>query len=142
MSIDYSEFPEHLRKPEHHQKTKRREKREQSDRDSDIRKYVFARERNICRCCRCRPAESRHELQFRSLGGKVSRTNCVAVCGSGTTGCHGFLQRLRIAWGAASIRRAEDTLYFTPKDQTAAEWLKIPLGDQMVSAPMRELEDQ
>lgn len=33
-----------------------------------------------------------HELVFKSLGGKVSLENSVTVCGSGTTGCHGYLQ--------------------------------------------------
>jgi hypothetical protein len=58
----------------------------------DVRAYVFAREREICRCCRFRPAESMHEIKPKSLRGKVSRINSIAVCGSGTTGCHGHLR--------------------------------------------------
>lgn len=63
-----------------------------------IRAFVFDREQDICRCCRLRRADSMHELRFRSLGGKVSKRNSVAVCGSGTTGCHGFLQSWQISW--------------------------------------------
>jgi hypothetical protein len=34
-----------------------------------------------------------HECKPRSLGGDISIENSIAVCGSGTTGCHGFAQR-------------------------------------------------
>lgn len=97
-----------------------------------VREYVFARERDLCRCCRSRAAHSMHELLPRSLGGKVSRANSVAVCGTGTTLCHGYLQRHEIAWSGGT-EGAEGTLYFRPQTIRAAAHLDIELDDTWVS---------
>ena len=59
------------------------------------KRAVMERDQHRCRVCG-KEAESVHELRFRSLGGKVSLENSIAVCGSGTTKCHGKLQRHRI----------------------------------------------
>lgn len=80
-----------------------------------------------------------HELLFRSLGGKVSRRNSVAVCGSGVSRCHGYLQRNEIEWQGDS-QGAEGTLIFRPRTCRAAEWMRLRLGDELVSTPMREVE--
>ncbi len=97
-----------------------------------IRAYVFAREEGICRCCRLRAAESMHELRFRSLGGKVSKSNSVAVCGAlGTTGCHGYLQRNEIDWSGDAQQR----LSFQPNSKSAADWMRIKLGLWVMSMP-------
>lgn len=128
-------------KPERREKTKRRAERQQSDKDAKIRVWVFARERDLCRICRIRPAESRHELKFKSLGGKVTRQNAVAVCGSGTTKCHGFAQRNEIRYTfEVPAAGAEGTVIFTPTSQSAADWLRVGLGEQIVSPPMRQME--
>lgn len=126
-------------KPEPRKRTKARAKRQQSNRTTETRIYVFARERDTCRCCRLRPADSMHELIFRSLGGKVSRWNSVAVCGSGTSGCHGYLQHLEILWEGGPLQ-AEETLVFIPRTKASAEYLKIPVGLRIDSQPMRETE--
>lgn len=81
-----------------------------------------------------------HELVFRSLGGKVSRTNSVAVCGSGTTGCHGHLQGHRIAfvdWGMG----AEGPLTFHPQTDAACEWMHLKAGQRLYSEPMHFVEE-
>jgi hypothetical protein len=109
-------------KPEKRSTAKRRAKRARKDRVSAIREYVFEREAGICRCCRFRPAESMHEIRPRSLGGKVSKTNSIAVCGSGTTGCHGMMQTLRIRVEGAS---AEGGLIFVPLSAKALDWLRL-----------------
>ena len=138
MPIDYSGFA--IPKPEPRKRIKAREKRAKVKTDAEVREYVFMRERNICRVCRKRQAESRHELQFRSQRGKVSKTNCVAVCGDGVRGCHGFLQRHEIQWFGGP-RRAEETLTFWPnKSQQACDWLAIKMDESIESAPMREME--
>ena len=130
-----------IKKPELQARTDRRDEQEESDRDAKVRRYVFARERNICRRCRSRAAESRHELRFRSLGGKVTRQNCVAVCGSGTTGCHGMLQDHSIAYDFEHpALGAESTVIFTAKDRQAAEWLRIEIGESISSPVMQETE--
>lgn len=128
-------------KPETRKRTKARKKRQALTNAHEIHDYAFARERAICRCCRCRAAHSSHELLFRSLGGKRSRRNTVAVCGSGTTLCHGFLQRNEIAWEPSDpALGAESSLMFTPKTESAATHMRLKLGESIVSPPMRESE--
>ncbi len=119
---------------------KARKKREHAMSVSEIREYVMARERNVCRCCRKRRAESMHELKFRSQGGKPSRKNSVGVCGDGVRGCHGFLQRHEIEWFTGPYG-AEETVTFWPnKSQAACDWLAIKIDESIESAPMREME--
>lgn len=82
-----------------------------------VRRAVFLREGCECRVCRelyhrHRPAQSMHEIQFRSLGGSISLENSIAVCGSGTSGCHGRLQRRRILVETLTPAGAEGPLLF------------------------------
>lgn len=103
-----------------------------------IRDYVFAREQEICRCCRLRRAESMHELVFRSQGGKVSKRNSVAVCGQlvGTEQCcHTYLQQYEIEWQQADLNGAEGQLEFKPVTDRAAEWMRIRKGLWVASMP-------
>lgn len=128
-------------KPEPRKKAKARKLRLHRTHVHDVHDYVFMRERNICRCCRTREAHSMHELLFRSLGGKVSRKNSIAVCGSGTTLCHGFLQRNEIAWAFNDESQgAEAEVMFGAKTEAAATHMRIKLMHCIWSAPMRELE--
>lgn len=90
-----------------------------------VRLAVFERERNMCRCCGHRKADSMHEIRPRSLGGKVSLENSIAVCGSGTTGCHGHLQGHRIRVVGKNAKR---TLAFHPATQAARDWLNGEKG--------------
>lgn len=126
-------------KPEPRQRSAQRAQRLKGKSVSEVRAYVFARERNLCRCCRVRPADSMHEIRPRSLGGKVSRKNSVALCGSGTTGCHGLAQKHDVIIGT-SILGAEAELIFTPMTPQAAEWLRIASGEQIESRPMLAME--
>lgn len=144
--MDYSflkQVPGALVKPESRRRIQGRKKRQQSKVTKDVRAYVFARERNLCRICRLRPAESMHELRFRSLGGKVSRMNSVAVCGDGVRGCHGFAQRNEISYrffdDDVSIG-AEGDIDFKPLTAAAAEWLKCRVGHVIESPPMVQTE--
>lgn len=56
---------------------------------------VFARDKGKCRVCGD-VAHEMHELRFRSLGGKVSLENSVAVCNFRGRNCHRLLQTLCI----------------------------------------------
>lgn len=85
-----------LVKPEPRKRTKGRRTRQQSAHVAAVRAYVFAREGGVCRICGLRRAESMHEIRPRSLGGRVSRENSIAVCGDGVRGCHGLAQRHEI----------------------------------------------
>lgn len=62
-----------------------------------VKRAVMERDLKTCRVCG-KPAESVHELRFRSLGGAVSLKNSIATCGDGTRGCHGQLQRNELTW--------------------------------------------
>ncbi|MGW5147601.1 HNH endonuclease [Rhodococcus koreensis] len=45
------------------------------------------------RCERCgRWGYTLHHRRKRSQGGLWTASNCVALCGSGTTGCHGWVE--------------------------------------------------
>ncbi len=105
----------------------------------EIRAYVFARERNVCRCCRKRRAESMHEIVFRSAGGKVSKTNSIAVCGDGVRGCHGFMQRHEISVYLGE-RGAEATIGFKPRTELASEWLLLKQNEYLESPVMVDAE--
>lgn len=129
-----------IEKPEPRERTKARRERVERDRNAEIRSYVFDREQNFCRCCGVRRAESMHEIRFRSLGGRVSKTNSIAVCGSGTTKCHGYLQTLKIV--VEGHQNAEQTLHFVPMTDKAAEWLKVKRGQQIASGPFPRIRGE
>lgn len=144
--MDYSflkDVPGAICKPEPREKTKAREDRKESDRVHKVHDYVFGRERHLCRICRLRNAESMHELRFKSLGGKVSRANSIAACGSGTTGCHGFAQRHEIEVEknvSGGFFNADMTLRFRARTPAAAEWLRVQVGQWIESPVMLETE--
>lgn len=139
MAIEWQKFA--IPKPEPRKKTKARADRVQGDRVQRIHDYVFARERNICRICRFRAAESMHELRPRSLRGKVSRQNSVAVCGDGVRGCHGFAQRNEIRYRFETDGLgAEGTIIFIPVTPAAGEHLRLSKRDWIESPVMVETE--
>ena len=111
------------------------------DRIAEVRQYVFARERDTCRICRCRLAQSMHEIIPRSRGGKISRKNSIAVCGQLGNGheCHGLAQRVEVAIEMGH-EGAEGPLVCTPTTKAAAEWLKLKLCASIESHPMVYME--
>ncbi len=132
-----------ISKGEPRKRRKAREDRQQADRDAEIRVFVFGRERNICRCCRVRPAESRHELIPKSVGGKVTKRNCVAICGEivgAVPSCHTYLQSHAIQWSDDRGQGAQGPLWFTPVSREAADWLRVNVGHRIESLPMSAYE--
>lgn len=123
---------------------KARKQRGQRKDTAAIRQYVFARERNICRCCRKRQAESLHEILPRGRGGKVSKQNSIATCGQlvGTEQCcHTYLQQNRISVGFRfPSLGAESDIIFTPLAPAPADWMCLPYGDSLISPVMVETE--
>ena len=100
-------------KPEPRARVKARRKRQAALTITEVRAYVFEREKGICRCCGYMAADSMHEIIPRSLGGEVSKENSIAVCGDGVRGCHSKLQRHEITVRMHSKRRgAEGFLAF------------------------------
>jgi hypothetical protein len=82
-----------------------------------VRRWVIAREKGECRCCRelfgrMTAIQSMHEVRPRSIGGEISLENSIGVCGSGTTGCHGELQANRIRCEKLTPAGAEGPLRF------------------------------
>lgn len=141
--MDYSVFPNYGGRGEPRKRTKNRVKRQKASRDAEVRAYVFMREREICRCCRNRPAESRHEIKSRGAGGKISKTNCIAVCGQivgAVPSCHTYLQDYQIRVSGETGIMADGTLTFTALSQRSADWMRVKIGESIVSDPMRVVE--
>ena len=61
----------------------------------NVRRIVIERASRRCERCgryiRDGQRASVHHRLLRSQGGKDSPENCVLLCGSGTTGCHGWV---------------------------------------------------
>jgi hypothetical protein len=55
---------------------------------------VMATTGGLCARCRAAPAKSVHHRLKKSRGGRLIEDtfNCVPLCGSGTTGCHGHVE--------------------------------------------------
>ena len=79
-----------------------------------IRALVFEREDGLCRCCKKARATEMHEIVFRSLGGKVSLENSIAICNT----CHCLLQSLVIG----CVGDAQETLTFSLSETTLRRW--------------------
>ena len=56
-----------------------------------VKRAVWQRDKATCRVCG-KPAEEMHELRFRSLGGRRSLENSIAVCTWRGHNCHRLLQ--------------------------------------------------
>jgi hypothetical protein len=82
-----------------------------------------------------------HELRPKSLRGKVSKYNSIAVCGDGVRGCHGYLQRHEITFDVGD-NRAEAGIYFMPRTDAARTWMKLGEKHGLESPPMRETESE
>lgn len=54
------------------------------------REAVIARSGGVCEICQANRATNFAHRQRRSQGGSWSPVNGLALCGSGTTGCHGW----------------------------------------------------
>jgi len=78
-------------KPEPHKRVKARRKRQQAQETKRVRAAVFERDGGRCRVCGGLATEM-HELRFRSLGGKRSLENSIAVCNHTGNDCHRKLQ--------------------------------------------------
>lgn len=59
--------------------------------EEQARALVSQRSGGRCEICGTRPATNFHHRQNRSASGGWSAANGMALCGSGTTGCHGYV---------------------------------------------------
>ena len=107
-------------------KTGRRKPKPKAEREriAAVRCEVFERAEHVCEICRRRRAESMDEVKARSLGGVVSVENSIAVCGSGTTGCHGFRQRHEFIVVDRKPDPKGNGRVWMAKTKAAREWLE------------------
>ena len=68
-----------------------RTRRPKNPGEARTRQLVGIRSGGVCERCGVRRAESVHHRINRSQGGPWTPSNCVALCGSGSTLCHGFV---------------------------------------------------
>jgi 5-methylcytosine-specific restriction endonuclease McrA len=80
-----------IEKPVTRKREKAARKRAQAKVTATVRAFVFTRDKGRCRVCGGQ-AHELHELRFRSLGGKVSMHNSIAIC----RGCHSDMQEHRV----------------------------------------------
>lgn len=118
MSIDYSQLALPKGTPRVVLKSLKAKAAEKHRKD--IKAQVFARDGGKCRVCGGQ-AEEMHELEFRSLGGKRSLENSIAVCIFRGNNCHRLLQthaidvegenanqRLVFHWNRAMVKKGEE----------------------------------
>lgn len=85
MGLEYRPFPKAAQIPPR----KPRRTDASTARIAEIR----AKKTAICRLCGTTERVNAHHLIPRSLGGIWTESNVVGLCGSGTTGCHGDVER-------------------------------------------------
>lgn len=88
------------------------------------RAAVAERSQGRCEACGLNRSDGVHHRQPRSAGGTWSPANLLALCGSGTTGCHGRVEAHR------------DPISGEPAD-TYALGLHVRRGDDPRQAPAR-----
>lgn len=101
------------------------------------RSLVFARAGGRCERCGSGFNLSYHHRKKRSQGGDWDAFNIVLVCGSGTTGCHGWIEHHPNMAEAEGfhVRPWEDPEY-TPIKLNRTNWyLLLPDGDACDSEP-------
>lgn len=59
--------------------------------EKECRRIVEARSEGLCEVCG-KQGHSVHHRRKRSAGGPWSPSNCIKACGSGVTGCHGWIE--------------------------------------------------
>jgi hypothetical protein len=60
--------------------------------EKSCREIVYQRAERLCeRCCRGGPVLTVHHRKNRSQGGVWTAGNCVLLCGTGVSGCHGWV---------------------------------------------------
>jgi 5-methylcytosine-specific restriction endonuclease McrA len=80
---------------------------------------IRARKLGPCLVCRYLEVEQErpstlHHVVAKSLGGSDTEANCVPLCGTGTTGCHGLVEKHdpdTCALFAAAVQRFDDAAY-------------------------------
>lgn len=104
------------------------------DAERACRRIVYARADKFCeRCCRNGSLSVHHRVK-RSQGGKWTASNCVLVCGSGVTGCHGWIEHHADAAAAEGFHvRPWDDPALIPLWWRSSRWVLLRDDGEMVN---------
>lgn len=104
-----------------HKRPRRQRRLAKSRNKKRVRATLFPEDQIVrCACCRFRRAQTMHEIKPESVGGVASAENSIPVCGTGTTGCHGYLQQ-----NAIRVEQIGDHRHFVPHTPAARRWLGL-----------------
>ena len=86
---------------------------------------VELRDEGVCQKCRRGLPINRHHRKDRSLGGLTVVENLMLLCGSGVTGCHGYVtshpdDACREGWAVPG--------WAVPADYPARRWIRTTVG--------------
>ena len=106
-------------------------------------------DRDVCCCVRCghyclNEPHSVHHRQVKGMGGSKHRdhpANLIVLCGTGTTGCHGYVHAhptvsYRLGYLVRSTTRPESA----PVWAAGAEW--VLLDDDYGLTPVRDIPEE
>lgn len=97
-----------------------------TDISQEQRRSIYHRDGFACRRCGRGTDLTVHHRKNRSQGGKNEGPNLVTLCGSGTTGCHG--------WVGANPRIGYALGWLVPSWANPAEW-PVRMGEGHWSQP-------
>ncbi len=102
------------------------------------RQLVYERSEQFCeRCCRNGPYLSVHHRLKKGQGGKWTPTNCVLLCGTGTSGCHQFCEEYP---NAAEVEGFHVRPWNNP-DDIAVHWRKQKWVKLLDDGSMKDWHD-
>jgi hypothetical protein len=110
---------------------------------AEVRRIMRERSGGICEVCAVAYATNLHHRKNRSQGGGHDPTNLLHLCGSGTTGCHGFITghpKLSYEYGYSVRSRLDPAA--VPVRLARRGWTVLdPAGGYTSVAPTTDLPD-
>jgi len=73
------------------QQARKQQRTPRTPQEVRARQLVAQRSNSVCEVCGNTPASNFHHRKNASQGGPWTASNGMALCGSGTTGCHGYI---------------------------------------------------
>jgi len=107
--------------------------------EATCRRIVSQRSRGICERCGRARADGKHHRVKRGQLGKWDPSNIVDLCGTGTTGCHGFVENPS-AFGAAPDAAGSDGEGWALRSYEDPR--AISVAHQMLPGMMMFLDDE
>jgi hypothetical protein len=104
--------------------------------ETKCREIVSARSHGICERCGTARADSKHHRVKRRIG-KWEPSNIVDLCGTGTTGCHGFVENPAAFGADPDAAHAEGWALRSDEDPRA-----VSVAHRMLPGMMMFLDDE